>query len=122
MFFALISFSGEKEFTTFVSDVIATASARHTSRRRQIPIVASPRHRARCDRHEARAGIVALIPCCLVRLSTGGLRPPDETALSFPACTQRSISRSASASPLALQLYHGSNGFSHAWRTTFAIL
>ena len=34
---------------------------------------ASPRRRARCNRHEARAGIVALISCCLVRLSSGGL-------------------------------------------------
>ena len=49
---------------------------------------ASPRHRPRCDLHEARAGIIALISCCLVRPSTGGLDPPDET---LPACTQRRI-------------------------------
>ena len=38
-------------------------------------------HRARCDRHEARAGIVASISCCLVWLSNGGLGPLDEVAL-----------------------------------------
>ena len=37
----------------------ATARARHTSRRRRIPMPTSPRHRARCFRHEARAAIVA---------------------------------------------------------------
>ena len=94
MFFAWISsFSREIEFTKCISEKIATARARHTSRRRQIPMLASPRHRARCNRHEARAGIVALVSCCLVRLSSGGLGPPDETALSSPACTQRSICR-----------------------------
>ena len=70
---------------------------------------ANPRHRARCDRHEARAGIVALISCCLVRPSAGGLGPlgeivtaqqwrfgpPDEIALSSSLCTQRSICRGA---------------------------
>ena len=56
-----------------------------------LPMPASPRHRARCDRHEARAGIVALTSCCLARLSNGGLGPLDDTALSLPACTQRSI-------------------------------
>ena len=52
---------------------------------------ASPRRRARCNRHEARTGIVALIACCLVRIGTGGSGPPGETALSLPACTQRRI-------------------------------
>ena len=56
---------------------------------------ASPRHRARCDRHEAQAGIVALVSCCLARLSNGGSDPPDETALSSPARTQRSACRGA---------------------------
>ena len=50
----------------------------------------SPRRRARCNRHEARAGIVALTPSCLVRLSNGGLGPPSEI-VSLPACTWRSI-------------------------------
>ena len=68
---------------------------RHTSRRRLIPMPASPRHRARCDRHEARVRIVALMSCCLARLSNGGSGPPDETALSSPACTQRSTCRGA---------------------------
>ena len=56
---------------------------------------ASPRHRARCDRHEARARIVALAACCLVRLSNGGLGPPDEIALSSLACTPRITCRGA---------------------------
>ena len=55
---------------------------------------ASLRSRARCNRHEARAGIVALIPRCLVRLSNGGLGRLGET-VSLPACTQRSIRRGA---------------------------
>ena len=67
MFFALLSpFSGEGGFTKFVSEEITAARARQTSRRRRIPMPTSPRHRARYDRHEARAGIVALISCCLV--------------------------------------------------------
>ena len=56
-FFALMSsFSRETEFTKFVSEEIATARSRHASTRRRIPMPASPRHRARCNRHEARAG------------------------------------------------------------------
>ena len=49
---ALVSFlgGGTRELTKFVSD--AAASARRTSRRRRIPVPASPRHR--------RAGIVVL--------------------------------------------------------------
>ena len=35
------------------------------SKRRRIPMPASPRRRARCDRHEARARIGALISCCV---------------------------------------------------------
>ena len=70
------SFSSETEFTKFVGDEIARARSRHHSRRRRIPMPASSRHRARCNRHEARAGIVALISCCLVQLSNGGLCPP----------------------------------------------
>ena len=76
MFFALTSsVSRETEFTKFVSEEIATARFRHASRRRRIPMPACPRHRSRCNRHEARAGIVALISFCLVRLSTGGFWP-----------------------------------------------
>ena len=67
------SFSRESEFTKFVSEEIATARSRHASRWRRIPMPASPRHRARCNRHEARAGSVALTSCCLARLSSGGL-------------------------------------------------
>ena len=37
------------------------------------------------------AGTVALTSCCLVWLSNGGLGPPDEIALSSPACTQRTV-------------------------------
>ena len=65
LFFALMSsFSRETEFTKFVSREIATARSGHKSWRRWIPMPASPRHRARCNRHEARAGFVALISCC----------------------------------------------------------
>ena len=81
--------------------------SRHTSKRRRFPMPASPRRRARCNRHEARVGIVALISCCLVRLSNGGLRPPGEN-VSLPACTMRRICRgSAPASrldPLAISV------------------
>ena len=56
---------------------------------------ASPSNRPRCNRHEARVGMVALIPCCLVRLSNGGLGPPGEIAFSLPACTLLSIRRGA---------------------------
>ena len=58
-------------------------------------MLTSPRHRARCMRHEGRAGIVVLMSCCLVRLNNGGLDPPDEVALSLSACAQRSICRCA---------------------------
>ena len=61
----MTSFSRETDVTKFVSKEIAT----DTSRRRRIPMPASPRRRARCDRHEARAGNVALMSCCLVQLS-----------------------------------------------------
>ena len=95
VFFALMySCSREIEFRKFVNEEIATARSRHASRRRRVPMPASPRHRARCNRHGARPGIVALIWCCLVRLSTGGLGPPDEIA-SLPACTHRRIRRGA---------------------------
>ena len=59
-----------------------------------VPMLADPRHLARCERHEARAGNVALISCCLVRLN-GALGHPDEIALSSSACTQRSICHGA---------------------------
>ena len=66
------------------------------------------RHRARCVRHEAPAGIVAFISCCLVRLSKGGLGPPDDIALSLLACTPRSLCRCAALAsrldPLALSV------------------
>ena len=95
-FFALILFlSRETESTKFASEEIATARSRHTSRRRRIPMPASPRRRARCKIHEAGAMIVALMSCYLVRLGNGGLSPPGEIALSLPACTQRSICRGA---------------------------
>ena len=67
----LSSFSKETESTKYVSEEIATARSRHNSGRRGIPMPTSPRHGARCNRHEARAGIVALMSCCLVRLSNG---------------------------------------------------
>ena len=92
LFFApLSSFSRETEFTKFVSNEIATARSRHAPRRRRISMPASPRHRAaRCNRHEAPVGIVALVSCCLVRLSNGGLGPPDDI-VSLPACTRLNI-------------------------------
>ena len=79
-------FEREREFTKFVSEEIGTARSRPTSRRRRIPMPASPRRRARCNCHKAR------ISCCLVQLSTGGLGPPGEI-VSLPACTQRKIRR-----------------------------
>ena len=63
-------FSRETEVSKLVSEEITTPRARHTSRRRRIPMPASPHQRARCNRHAARARIVALISCSLVRLST----------------------------------------------------
>ena len=94
MFFALkSSFCRETEFTKFVSEEIATALSRHASKRRRIPMPPA-RRRARCSRHEARAGIVALMSCCLVRFSTVGLGPAGEI-ISLPACMQRSIRRDA---------------------------
>ena len=91
MYVAVISsFSRKTKFTKFVSEAIATARSRHTSRWCRIPMPASPRRRARCNRHEARA----LTSCCLVRLSNGGRGPPTEI-VSLPACTQRSICRGA---------------------------
>ena len=96
MFFALLSsFFRETGFTKFDSEEIVTARSRHNSRRRRIPMPVSPRHRARCNRHEERAGIAVLVSCCLVRLSNGSLDPPDEIALSSPSCTWRSICRGA---------------------------
>ena len=71
MFFALLSsFSSQTDFTKFVSEEIATARSRWRNR---IPMPANPHHRSRCLRHEARAGIVAHMSCCLVRPSNGGL-------------------------------------------------
>ena len=108
MFFALMSsFLRETQFTQVVSEEIATAPSRHTSRRRRVPMPASPRRRARCNHHEARAGIVALMSCCLVRLSHGGLGLPCGI-VSLPACTQRSIRRGAAlASRLAPLAFSG---------------
>ena len=42
----------------------------------------------------SRAGIVAFIYCCLVRLNDGGLGAPGEN-VSLPACTRGSICRGA---------------------------
>ena len=91
----LSSLSSETRFSNFVRDEFATACARHTSKRRRIPMSTCPRHRARCVRHEARAGTVALTTWCLVRLSIGGSGPPDGTFLSPSACTRRSARRGA---------------------------
>ena len=96
MCFALVSsFSRETVFTKFGSEETATARARHTSRRRRIPMPTSPRHRARCNHHEAPAGTVAFVSCCIVLLNNGGLGPLDEIALSLPTCMQLSICRRA---------------------------
>ena len=88
------SFSSESDFTKFVSEEIATARARYTSRRRQNPMPASPHHRARCNLHEARARVLALLSCCLVRLSNE-VWALLMRLLSSPACTQRSICHGA---------------------------
>ena len=88
------SFVRKTEFTKFVSEEIATARTRPTSTWRRIPMPARPRCRARCGRHEARAGIVALTSRGLVRFSTGGLGPPGEK-VTLPACTQRTVRRGA---------------------------
>ena len=113
LFFALMStVSRETEFTKFVSEEIATVRSRHSSRRRRIPMPASPRRRARCDRHEARAGTAAFLSCCLVRLSNGGLCLLDEI-VSLPACTQRFICRGA-ASASRLDPLGGEGGRSNA--------
>ena len=115
-FFALLSsFSSETEFTKFASEEIATARSRHNSGRHRIPMPASPRHRARCNSHEARAWIVAVTSCCLVRLSSGGMGPPDEIALSSPARTRRFICRGAAvASRLDPLAFSGTRGRSKA--------
>ena len=93
LFFALtfLLFRGERV------PKICERRDRHTSHFKEasVPDATSPRHRACCDCHEARAGIVALMSCCLVRLSSGGLGPPDEVALPPPACTQRIACRGA---------------------------
>ena len=89
-----IKVSRETEFTKFVSEEIAPARYRHTCRWRRIPMPASARRRARCNRHNARVRIVALASCSLVRLSTGGLGSLREI-VSLPACTQRTIRRCA---------------------------
>ena len=49
----------------------------------------------RCDRNEARAGIVAIMSRFLERLSDGGLGTPDDIAVASPARTQLSICRGA---------------------------
>ena len=78
MFFSVISsFSRETEFTNLSREEIATSRARHTSGRGRIPMPASPRHRAWCNRHEAPAGI---------RVEVWAL--VTKTALSLPACWQ----------------------------------
>ena len=68
-------------------------SVRSLSARRS-PQLVSNQGSVGCGRLEARAGIVALMSCCLLRLSKGGLGPPGEI-VSLPACTQRSIPRGA---------------------------
>ena len=86
---------------------LAAARSRLASRRRRIPTPATPRRRARCHLHEARAGIVAFISCCHARLSNGGLGHPGEI-VSLPACTQRSIrSGAALASRLDALVFSG---------------
>ena len=66
-FFALVSW---KQRLRNLSAMRSPQLVRHNSWRRRIPMPASPRRLARCNRHEARSGIVALISCCL-----GGLGP-----------------------------------------------
>ena len=56
-----------------VREEIATARSRDASRRSRIPMPASPRRRARCNRHEARAWDCRPQSCCLARHSNGGL-------------------------------------------------
>ena len=86
-----------------------------------MPSAASPRHRARCDRHEARAGIVTHSSCCLARLGNGDwalvmrslshhLRARRELLATVPllraALTRRlSVAKSAAAAKLCYLLY-----------------
>ena len=99
-FFALLSSSGgETEFARVVGDVVGDV------RQRRILMLASPRRRAHCKRNEPRAGIDALVTCCLVRLSSGGVGLPRE--LQTP-CTQQMFCRGASlASRLNLLAFAG---------------
>ena len=94
----MFSSSREWEFTKFVNEEIATARSRHNSGRRRIPMPAIPRRRARCDRHEALAGIVSYG-------SAMEVWPLGENIL-LPVCTQRSIGLVAALAsrldPLAL--------------------
>ena len=78
VFELIASIARETEFTKFVGEAVATVHARHISRQGRVPVLVSCR--ARCNHHEARAGIVALISCCIVRLSPGGQGPSDKTA------------------------------------------
>ena len=59
----------------------------HIVRRRRIPMPASPRHRALQPPPSTSR---TLTSCCLVRLSNGGLGPPD-VIVSSPACTRRKV-------------------------------
>ena len=98
MFFAMISSpSGGSRV-----HIICRRERRHSSRPSHCmaasdPDTSQPAPSARCDRHEARAGTVAVLSCCLVRLSIGSLGPLDEISLilSLPACTQQTICRGA---------------------------
>ena len=114
----------QTEFTKF-GEEIATARSLHASKRCRIPVPASPRRRARRNRHETRARILALVSCCLVRLSTGGfwgllvrlshcLRVRSEAFAVVPLQRAKISSPLASASPLVLQLIRCWTGFPHA--------
>ena len=83
------SLTRKKEFTNIFSEKIVTARVRHTSRRRRILTSISIRHRVQ----PSRVGIAVLILDCLVQLSNGVLRPPDEIVLSSSECAQRSSCR-----------------------------
>ena len=96
IFARIFAFSRKTEFSKCVSEEIAITRMFPSQLRAasDLPRSASPRCRVHCNHREARARIVALISCCVARLSDGGLGPLGEH-ISLPACTRRSICRGA---------------------------
>ena len=96
-FFTLISFfSGEAEFTKFVSEKIDTARARHIAWRRRILMPASPRRRRAVTATKHESGL-SLSPfyrgvSCGSALEVWAILM---RSLSKPACTQQTVCRGA---------------------------